>query len=212
MRESFDKQLQALYSRLGEMGGKCESAIALAAKSLETGDKSLASKVSALEEEIDADERYIEQQCLDLLLRQQPVAGDLRRITAAAKMTTDLERIGDQAADIAEIVTFLSEPCAGIGHIREMAIAAIKMVTDSMTAYEKQDVALAKSVMSYDDVVDSYFAGIKHELAALIASDPGRSEAALDLLMIAKYLERIGDHAVNVAEWVVYSVTGAKGV
>ena len=172
----------------------CEEAIALAAKALLDGDESLAAKVAPLDTEIDQMERDIESMCLKLLLQQQPVARDLRQISAALKMITDMERIGDQAADIAEIIVFLKgrscESCAAIG---EMGRATIKMVTDSVEAF---------------DIVDDYFLKVKAALIGLLARTPDDGEYALDLLMIAKYFERIGDHAVNIAEWVVFSVTG----
>ena len=146
---------------------------------------------------------------LKLLLQQQPVARDLRQISAALKMITDMERIGDQAADIAEIIVFLKgrscESCAAIG---EMGRATIKMVTDSVEAFVRRDTALAESVIRYDDIVDDYFLKVKTALIGLLARTPDDGEYALDLLMIAKYFERIGDHAVNIAEWVVFSVTG----
>ena len=159
--------------------------------------------------EDDASIRDIESMCLKLLLQQQPVARDLRQISAALKMITDMERIGDQAADIAEIITFLKgrscENCEAIG---EMGRATIRMVTESVDAFVKRDTALAEGVIRYDDVVDDYFLKVKSALITLIAQNPDDGEYALDLLMIAKYFERIGDHATNIAEWVLFSVTG----
>ncbi len=209
MRSRFDEQLARLNTELIEMGAMCEEVIALAAKALMEGDTALAAGIPPRDVEIDRMERDIESMCLKLLLQQQPVARDLRQISAALKMITDMERIGDQAADIAEIITFMNgrsgEEC---GYIGEMARATIRMVTGSVDAYVKQDTGLAVSVISHDDVVDDYFTKVKSALIGLIAKDPSDGEYALDLLMIAKYFERIGDHAVNIAEWVVFSVTG----
>ena len=209
MRSRFDEQLAQLKCELIEMGALCEEAIALAAKALDEADVKLAAKVAPLSSEIDRMERNIESMCLKLLLSQQPVARDLRMISAALKLITDMERIGDQASDIAEIINFLDgrsiEECEYIG---EMAKAAIRMVTDSVDAYVKQDVDAAHRVIAGDDVVDDYFDKVKTSLISLIAHNPDEGRYALDLLMIAKYFERIGDHAVNIAEWVVFSVTG----
>ncbi len=209
MRSRFDEQLAQLKCELIEMGALCEEAIALAAKALDEADVKLAAKVAPLSGEIDRMERNIESLCLKLLLQQQPVAGDVLKISAALKLITDMERIGDQASDIAEIINFLDgrsiEECEYIG---EMAKAAIRMVTDSVDAYVKQDVDAAHRVIAGDDVVDDYFDKVKTSLISLIAHNPDEGRYALDLLMIAKYFERIGDHAVNIAEWVVFSVTG----
>ena len=209
MRSQFDKQLAQLHRELIEMGVLCEQAIALAAQALKEGDAALAGQVSGLERDIDRKERDIENLCLRLLLHQQPVAGDLRQISAALKMITDMERIGDQAEDIAEIVVFLAGRGAESSELlRAMARSAIKMVTESVDAYVGRDVALAGQVIREDDVVDDYFARVKSALIGRIAHDPSDGELALDLLMIAKYFERIGDHATNIAEWVIFSVTG----
>lgn len=209
MRNRFDEQLSLLNKKMIDMGAICEEVIAIAAKALTNGDPSIAAKVAPLDCEIDQLERDIESMCLKLLLQQQPVARDLRQISAALKMITDMERIGDQAEDIAEIITFLNdrsgEECTVID---EMARATIKMVTDSVDAYVKRDTELAKSVIDYDDIVDDYFDNVKKVLIEMIAKKPDDGEYYLDLLMIAKYFERIGDHAVNIAEWVVFSVTG----
>ena len=153
--------------------------------------------------------RSIESLCLKLLLQQQPVARDLRQISAALKMITDMERIGDQAEDIAEIVSFLDGAAEHDDLLRQMAQAVIRMVTDSVDAYVKQDTNLAKRVIARDDQVDEYFSQVKRRLIGCIARDPENGESVLDLLMIAKYYERIGDHATNIAEWVIFSVTGA---
>ena len=205
MRSRFDEQLAQLERELIEMGALCEESIALAAKSL--GDGRLARQVAPLDTEIDRKERDIESLCLKLLLQQQPVARDLRQISAALKMITDLERIGDQAEDIAEIV-ISGQVNEGEELLRDMAASTIKMVTESVDAFVKHDIMLAEKVVAYDDVVDNYFEQVKDELIARIAENPDDGEYALDLLMIAKYFERIGDHAVNIAEWVMFSVTG----
>ena len=209
MRNRFDEQLALLNRELIEMGALCEDVISMAAKALITGDTALAKKVAPLDGAIDQKERTIETMCLKLLLQQQPVARDLRQISAALKMITDMERIGDQAEDIAEIIGYLNGR-AGIdcAHIGEMASATIKMVTESVDAFVKRDMALANEVIAYDDVVDDLFDKVKSSLIAMIAQNPGEGEYALDLLMIAKYFERIGDHATNIAEWVVFSVCG----
>ena len=214
MRSKFDEQLALMKNELIQMGALCEEAISLTAKALSDGDKALAEKVELLEAEIDQMERDIETLCLKLLLQQQPVARDLRQISAALKIITDMERIGDQAADIAEIVlVMLAEGYVpeDVGHIRDMAAETIKMVTESVDSYVRQDTAQARQVIAHDDVIDGYFTRVRSVLIQKIAASPGDGEHALDLLMIDKYLERIGDHAVNIAEWVIFSVTGHKG-
>ena len=209
MRSRFDEQLAQLNKQLIEMGALCEEVISMAARALLAGDKPLAKKVGPLDGEIDQKERNIESMCLKMLLQQQPVARDLRQISAALKMITDMERIGDQAEDIAEIIKFLNGRTVENGAlIREMASAAIKMVTESVDAFVKHDIMLAEKVVSDDDIVDRYFDQVKQKLIERIAQQPADGEYALDLLMIAKYFERIGDHAVNLAEWVIFSVTG----
>jgi phosphate transport system protein len=191
------------------MGALCEDAIACAVKALLNSDMKLAKSAMNKEKEIDQKERDIETLCMKLLLQQQPVAKDLRLISSALKMITDMERIGDQAADIAEVVTFidLSESISSV-HISDMAVAVIHMVTQSIDAFVKRDLKLANDVIAYDDVVDGLFMKTKKDLIDLIASDIKNGEKALDILMIAKYLERIGDHAALIAEWVVFSITG----
>ena len=191
------------------MGALCEEVISLASRALTQADRELARRVAPLDAEIDRKERNIESLCLKLLLQQQPVARDLRQISAALKMITDMERIGDQAEDIAEIVGFLDGKRAENDHLlREMARATIKMVTESVDAYVKCDTILAEKVIADDDIVDDYFDQVKQGLIQRIAADPAQGGYALDLLMIAKYFERIGDHAVNISEWVIFSVTG----
>ena len=209
MRNRFDEQLFELNREIIEMGAMCEEAIAYAVKALSSGDIALAAKVKNNGVAIDQKERDIESRCMKLLLHQQPVARDLRLISAALKMITDMERIGDQAEDIAEIVSSLNgHTMEGVKLIEEMARETIEMVTDSVDAFVRKDVALAESVLSHDDVVDDYFDKMKQDIIRLIAENSADGEFALDLLMISKYFERIGDHATNIAEWVIYSVTG----
>ena len=209
MRNRFDEQLFELNREIIEMGAMCEEAISSAAKALTTGDLELAGQVKTNGGAIDQMERDIEGRCMKLLLHQQPVAKDLRLISAALKMITDMERIGDQAEDIAEIVIFLNgHTMEGMEMIAEMARETIKMVTASVDAFVKKDIELAKQVIAQDDVVDDYFSKVKCGIINLIAENSADGEFALDLLMIAKYFERIGDHATNIAGWVIYSVTG----
>ena len=209
MRNRFDNQLAEMNNELISMGALCENAIASAVKALLEGDIKLAAAAIRIDQEIDRKEREIESMCLKLLLQQQPVASDLRLISSVLKMITDIERIGDQASDIAEIVTYLSGACGHNTHIDQMAQATIKMVTDSLDAFVRRDLTLAWSVIEYDDVVDDYFNSIKHSLVQRLKTQEGSSEAMVDLLMIAKYFERIGDHAVNIAKWVLFSLTGS---
>ena len=209
MRKTFDEQLMQLNREMITMGSLCEKVIAMAAKSLLEGDKELAAKVVHSDSEIDQKEREIEAMCLKLLLQQQPVARDLRIVSSALKMITDMERIGDQSADIAEIVTVADLTASDdTMHIGNMARAAIKMVTGAVDAFVSRDVRAAVEVIKYDDVVDDLFNKVKHELLESLRTSTEQAEYALDLLMIAKYFERIGDHATNIAEWVVFSITG----
>lgn len=210
MRNRFDEQLYELNKEIIEMGAMCEEAIDNAVKALVTGDIQLANQVKGGSGAIDQMERAIESRCMKLLLHQQPVAKDLRMISAALKMITDMERIGDQAEDIAEIVTFLNgRTIKEMKMIEGMARKTSEMVTGSVDAFVKKDMELAEAIILQDDVVDDYFTKVKCGIISLIAENPDAGEFALDLLMIAKYLERIGDHATNIAEWVIYSVTGA---
>ena len=209
MRDFFQEQLNELKRELTIMGASCEEIIALASHALTDMDEDLVRKVETIGAQIDESERTIETICMKLLLRQQPVARDLRQISAAMKMITDMERIGDQAEDIVEIVPYMNaHPDEKFPKIRQMAKAAQTMVSDAIDAYVKQDMELAKKVMAHDDVVDNYFIQIKKGIIDLIAAEPSQGEYALDLLMIAKYFERIGDHCTNIAEWVEFSVTG----
>ena len=209
IRSRFDEQLELLNRELIEMGALCERAISMAARALMSGDTALAAQITPLDGESDQMERDVESRCLKLLLPQQPVAKDLRQVSAALKMVTDMERIGDQASDIAEIIGFLKgrggEDCAFIGQMGE---ATIRMVSGSIDAFVRRDTKLADEVIAHDDIVDAYFLKVKTALIQYIAASPDDGEYALDLLMIAKYFERIGDHAVNIAEWVLFSVTG----
>ena len=209
IRSRFDEQLELLNRELIEMGALCEQVISMAARALMSGDTKLAAQITPLDGEIDQMERDVESRCLKLLLQQQPVAKDLRQVSAALKMVTDMERIGDQASDIAEIIGYLKgrggEDCAFIGQMGE---ATIRMVTDSIDAFVRRDTKLADEVIAHDDIVDAYFLKVKTALIQYIAASPDDGEYAIDLLMIAKYFERIGDHAVNIAEWVLFSVTG----
>ena len=209
MRSKFDQQLAALNQELTEMGATCAQAIGLAAQALEQQDVALAAPVGQLEEQTNEQERTIEALCLKLLLQQQPVARDLRQISAALKMITDMERIGDQADDIAEIILSRGDRLlTADGTLRAMARAAIRMVSESVDAYVRQDVALAERVIASDDEVDEDFERIKRRLIDGISSGMEDGESVLDLVMIAKYYERIADHATNIAEWVEFSVTG----
>lgn len=210
MRSRFDKELSLLNQDLIQMGSMIEISIEGAAQALINRDIELAKKIIVADDDIDNMENEIEARCLRLLLQQQPVASDLRLISSILKMITDLERIGDQAQDISEIVILLSKTdfIKKLVHLPQMAEATIKMVKDSIDAFVNKDIDLANSVIEYDDVVDDLFIVIKNELISLIREDAKNGEQAIDLLMIAKYFERIGDHAENIAEWVVYSMTG----
>ena len=208
MRNKFGEQLEQLHVEMIQMGALCEDAISAAAQALMKGDEDLAQAAEEAEREIDQKEREVENLCLKLLLQQQPVARDLREISSALKMISDLERIGDQAADIAELTQYVQVPQSGAPHIREMAEAVTAMVTDSVSSFVRRDLDLARAVCRADDRVDALFDQVKQELIALIAADASNGEQGLELMMVAKYLERIGDHATNVAEWVEYSITG----
>ncbi len=210
MRSRFDQQLTLLNSSLIEMGAMIERAITQATKALMEQDAALAREVMQSDPVIDEKEREIEAQCMRLLLSQHPVARDLRQVSAALKMITDMERIGDQAADISELCAFLADQTYihRQDHIPQMAKATIKMVTDSIDAYVRKDLSLANEVIQYDDVVDDLFVQVKRDLTALVHENADNGEQAFDLMQIAKYYERIGDHATNIAEWVTYSITG----
>jgi len=206
----FDEQLSQLNDMLVEMGAKVEKAINRATQAIVNHDKKMAKKAISADRDIDGMEKEIESLCLRLLLRQQPVAKDLRLISAALKMITDMERIGDQAADISEIAKFLigKELIIELDNINKMAEATAKMVTESIDAFVKRDLDLAQRVIDYDDVVDELFHSVRNDVIKLLKEDQANGEQAVDFIMIAKYFERIGDHATNIAEWVVFSITG----
>ena len=212
IRKQYDSDLEALRVALVEMGQNAAEAVENALEALCTADTAAAQKIVQGDDRINNMERDIEHRCMTLLLRQQPVASDLRFISAAMKVVTDVERIGDHAADIAEIVPHLAgvrkagDPA--VSKSIEMGRKAHKMLNDAMAAFAAEDEAAAKAVIEADDAVDYDFNSIKRMLAAEIAADPGKIDAALDVLMVIKYLERIGDHAVNVAEWVEFLRTG----
>lgn len=210
MRNRFDRQLVQLNNELIEMGGMIEKAISDTVKALVNQDIELASNVIEYDEEIDHQEREIEQLCLKLLLQQQPVAKDLRLISAALKMITDMERIGDHATDISEITIELSKESyiKKLDHIQQMAKETMVMLVQSVEAFVNKDMDKARAVIVHDDVVDDLFNKVKAELIAMIHEDVNAGEQASDLLMAAKYFERIGDHATNISEWVVFSITG----
>lgn len=209
MRNRFDRQLEKLNDELIQMGALCESAIASTVKALITNDKELAKETIATDSEIDRSEKDIEQLCLKLLLQQQPVARDLRVISSALKMISDMERIGDQAADIAEILKFTDLSSSEmIDEIKSQAKDVIHMVNASVDAFVKKDLTLAQSVIDYDDRVDDLFDSIREDVIEHIANGADHAIELVDMLMIAKYLERIGDHATNIAEWVEFSITG----
>lgn len=209
MRNHFDEQLETLNTELITMGALCEDAIAAAAKYLTENDASLKEKVFEADKQIDRKEREIESLCMRLLLQQQPVARDLRTISSALKMISDMERIGDQASDIADIVCFVNKTnLSEKVHIADMAEATIEMVTSSIDSFVKRNYVMAEESIKCDDIVDELFLKVKNELISEVKKEGDKAEALIDLLMIAKYFERIGDHAENIAEWVIYSITG----
>ena len=208
MRNKFDMQLELLNEQLTHMGELCEVAINRAVNALQEGSMQQAYDVIEADEEIDHIEKDIERLCLRLLLQQQPVARDLRQISAALKMITDMELIGDQASDIAEIILTAGESEAvNVKKIGDMASASARMVRDSVSAYVEKNLELARKVMEADDIVDELFENVKEEVMQMIVAGNNAGKA-IDLIMIAKYLERIGDHATNIAEWVEFSITG----
>ena len=209
MRSRYDEELKNLHTALIDMGAMIESAISGAIKALENRDIQKAKEIIVYDEEIDAQERLIEEMCMKLLLRQQPVARDLRKISTALKLITDMERIGDHAADISELAIMLRDlPQMNSASLREMAVQTSTMLISSVEAYVEQDEEKARAVIRQDDVVDDLFVTVKSEMVEAIRQNSDFSEAAADLLMAAKYFERIGDHATNIAEWAVYAFTG----
>ncbi len=211
MRKTYEEQLETLHVELIQMGALCERAISAAVKTLVVNNETLVKEVSHLEQDIDQKERDIESLCMKMLIRQQPVAGDLRLISAAMKMISDMERIGDQAFDIADITRHLEDKDTFKDFpIKDMAEATIRMVTDSVDSFVRRDVDLARKVMEADDFVDGKFQQIKDLAIEMLTIHPEESSFCMDLVMVAKYYERIGDHAVNIAEWVEYSITGER--
>jgi phosphate transport system protein len=210
IRSRFDRELQELNTEIIKMGTLIESAIEKAVKALKDKDCDLAKEIIEFDAKIDEQEKEIQSLCLKLLLQQQPVAKDLRLISAALKMITDMERIGDQAADISELTLLLAESnfTTDMDKMEKMAEATIKMVNESINAFVNKDLELAQSVIDYDDIVDDLFMQIKSDLIELIRENKDSGESAIDLIMVAKYFERIGDHTTNIAEWVVFSITG----
>ena len=209
MATRFERQLEELHVQMITMGSLCEKAISASSSAIQGEGISFAKEVFETDREIDEKEREIETLCMRLLLHQQPVAGDLREISAALKMISDMERIGDQAADIADLSQFVDVKMVDSSvDITEMAENTVKMVTESVDAFVKADLNLCRKVINDDDLVDHAFNEIKDKLADLIYEKKIDPKAGLDLLMTAKYFERIGDHAVNIAEWVEYSITG----
>lgn len=209
MPTHFERQLEELHKHLITLGNLCEKAITLSAESIQMQEQKTAKMVFETDHEIEKKERELESICMHLLLHQQPVAGDLREISAALGMISDMERIGDQAADIADLSLFIDKTKVRIPDtISEMAQVTVDMVTESVEAFVKSDLELCRKVIRDDDRVDTAFNQVKEMLADLIYKQNLDAKAGLDLLMTAKYIERIGDHAVNIAEWVEYSITG----
>ena len=212
IRKQYDTDLESLKESLTEMGRSSADAVENVLEALCVADADAAAAIVKGDARINNMERDIEHRCMPLLLRQQPVAGDLRRISTAMKVVTDIERIGDHAADIAEIiphlVTVRKEGDPAVSQAIAMGKKAHQMILDALAALMAEDELAARKVIAADDAVDYDFNAIKHQLAQEIAEDPGKVDAALDLLMVIKYLERIGDHAVNVAEWVQFARTG----
>lgn len=210
MREYFDLELKALNDKLIEMGALVEGAIKNTITIITNGEYDKLETSRIIEEKINTMEREIQNYCLNLLLLQSPVAGDLRTVSAALKMITDLERIGDQAIDIAEMSTYLKD-CENIysmTHLSEMAERSSNMVTTAIDAFVKKDLKLAKTVATMDDAIDDLFNKVKQEVIDIINAKKELDQQAIDVLLIAKYFEKIGDHAENIGEWVVFSITG----
>lgn len=209
MRSYFDKQLELLNNEMLNMSDMCEDAISQAITALLNGDKMKAAGLKKSVDQINQQERYIENICVKLLMQQQPVARDLRTISAAMKMVTDMDRIAIQSGDIADIISAGNiKPSAENESLKQMADSVRKMVTMSIEAFVNKDISSAKEVLAFDDVVDEYFDNIKKELIVKLKNNQANGELILDLLMIDKYLERIGDHAVNIGKWVIFSING----
>ncbi len=212
MREYFDLELANLNNQLVGMGTLVEGAIKNAVEIIANNSEELLDKAREQEELINTSERKIQNHCIRLLLHQAPVAHDLREVSSALKIITDLERIGDQAIDIAEVSQYIKSRnnVVNVTHIDEMASEASKMVTLAVDAFVKKDFDLAKTVSKRDDVIDELFNKVKEETVDIIRRDKALGAEAIDLMLIAKYLERIGDHAVNIAEWIAFSITGSR--
>lgn len=208
IRETYDRHLDELDVQITRMGEKVRQALAESVEHLRKMEPARAQEIQMQDNGVDAMEREIEHRCMTLLLRQQPVASDLRRVTAALKMVTDLERLGDHAADIAEVARHLEGESPVLAAVEEMAAAAQEMVRDSIDAFVAADCGRAARVIDRDDDIDARFDALKRRLAAHLAQEPAAVDDVLDWLMIVKYLERVGDHAVNIAEWTIYSDTG----
>ena len=209
MTTRFERQLEELHIQLITMVSLCEKVISLSAQAIQGSEREIIRDTFETDQKIDSKEREIEGICMRLLLHQQPVAGDLREISAALKMVSDMERIGDQAADIADLSQFIDKSAVGEPiNIGKMAEKTVTMVTESVDAFVKNDLELCRKVINDDDYVDDAFNEIKEHLAEGIISKKIDAKTGLDILMAAKYFERIGDHAVNIAEWVEYSITG----
>lgn len=208
MRSRFDEQLSELNKEMIKMGTMIEASIAQAVEALCKKDELLAKKIMDGDVEVDRTQKKIEDICFNLVIQQQPVARDLRTITAALKMVTDMERIGDHAADISEMTIFMGkgEHEANLSHINKMASEVVLMLNWSIEAYVEKNKKKAEDVIAHDDIVDTLFDETKQDIIRLIQEDPKDGEEAIDLLMVAKYFERIGDHATNIAEWVIYSL------
>ena len=212
VRSNFEKELKHLHEDLIEMGSFVEAAIRESIEAFKTHDLELCKAIIENDVKVDDMEKRIESKCLWLIAREQPVASDLRSITTALKITTDMERIGDHASDIADITTRIADrnAFADSSHIPQMAAAAVKMVHNAVMAYVNYDLELAENTIKKDDEVDEYFNLIKRELANVFNTQPHNLDNAVDFLLIAKYLERIADHAVNICEWVHFSQTGER--
>ena len=210
MRERFEQQMEILHTELIELGALCEQAIGRTYEVLLEGNQRAAEEIIKKDQVVDAKEREIEDLCFRIILQQQPVARDLRQVSAALKMITDMERIGDQAADIADLSKHIEDKAVtgDIINIRKMAEDTVRMVTESIDAFVKGDLELCRKVIDDDDKVDDAFNDIKEKLAEVLNNGKPDASIGLDILMAAKYFERIGDHAVNIAEWVEYSITG----
>ena len=212
MRTRFDRQLTELHNEMIRMGTMIEESIASAVKALISGDVKLARTIMTKDIEVDRAQKRIEDICFNLLIQQQPVARDLRTITAAMKMVTDMERIGDHAADISEMTIYMggNDKIANFEHIKKMASETVSMLNWSIEAYVGKDKQKAKEIIKHDDIVDALFDEAKKDIINMILNNPGEGEQATDLLMVAKYFERIGDHATNIAEWVIYSLKASE--